>query len=186
MRHTADLELVHRHVAGDSTAFEEIFAEYQGMIYNLALRYVGDPTRAEDLAQEALLKISGNLHSFRGRSSLKTWIYQVATNCYRSKLRRKRPQTRSLDREDAPMEVVDERLGPESRTYGSELGRELSSALGQLPLVFREAVILRDVEGLSYEEIASVSGCRLGTVRSRIARGREQLRQILQQRKARP
>ena len=173
-------------MAGDATAFEEIFAQYQGMVYNLALRYVGDATRAEDLAQEALLKISSNLHSFRGRSSLKTWIYQVATNCYRSKLRRKRPQIRSLDQEDRLVEAVDQGLSPESRTYGSELGRELSSALAQLPLVFREAVVLRDVEGLSYEEIAGISGCRLGTVRSRIARGRDQLRKILQQRKTKP
>lgn len=186
MRHAADLELVHRHAAGDPTAFEEIFESYQGMIYNLALRYTGDPTRAEDLAQEALLKVASNLQSFRGKSSLKTWIYQVAANCFRSRLRRKRLDTRSLDREDGAPEPSDVRAGPEDRAYGAEIGNRLTTALAELPVAFREAVVLRDVEGLSYAEISRVAGCRLGTVRSRIARGREALRQALSEQEAQP
>lgn len=186
MRHAADLELVHRHAAGDPTAFEEIFDSYQGMIYNLALRYTGDPDRAEDLAQEALLKIARNLQSFHGKSSLKTWIYQVAANCFRSRLRRKRLDTRSFDRQDGVPEARDDRAGPEDRAYGSELQGKLSEALADLPMAFREAVVLRDVEGLSYAEIARVAGCRLGTVRSRIARGREALRQALSEQEAQP
>lgn len=179
MRHTADLELVHRHAAGDASAFEEIFETHQAMIYNLALRYTGDPHRAEDLAQEALLKVASNLQSFRGKSSLKTWIYQVAANCFRSRLRRKRLDTRSLDREEGAPEPSDVRAGPEDRAYGAEINNRLTAALAELPVAFREAVVLRDVEGLSYAEIAEVAGCRLGTVRSRIARGREALRQAL-------
>lgn len=186
MQHTPDLDLVYRHAVGDASAFEEIFEAYQGMIYNLALRYCADPTRAEDLAQEALLKIATKLHTFRGRSSLKTWIYQVAVNSFRSRLRKRRLDTRSLDEESGPREPVDQTVSPEDRAYGSELNQQLARALARLPEAFREAVVLRDVEGLSYREIAEILGCRPGTVRSRIARGREALRHTFGGREARP
>ncbi len=179
VRRGHDLDLVYRHAAGDPAAFEEIFETHQRMIYNLALRFCGDPTRAEDLAQEALLRISCNLKSFRGKSSLKTWIYQVSINCFRSRLRRRRLDTRSLDDESAAPQPVDAGLSPESRAYGAELQDRLTAAIAELPAKFREAVILRDVEGLDYREIETILGCRLGTVRSRIARGRAALRDAL-------
>ncbi len=181
LRHDRDSDLAYRHRAGDPSAFEEVFTTHQGMIYNLALRFCDDPIRAEDLAQEALLKIARNLGSFQGRSSLKTWIYRVAMNCFRSSVRRRELETRSIDNVDRVLELPDQGLSPESKTYGVELRARINAALAQLPTRFREAVILRDIEGLSYQEIGEVCGCRLGTVRSRIARGREALRRALEE-----
>ena len=158
----------------------EIFDSYQSMIYNLALRYCGDPSKAEDLAQEALLKVATKLHTFRGRSSLKTWIYRVAVNSFRSRLRRRRLETRSLDDAVTAKEPVDRATSPEQRADGAERNSQLARALATLPRSFREAVLLRDVEGLSYGEISQITRCRLGTVRSRIARGREALRKTLE------
>lgn len=175
----ADLELVDRHRRGDPTAFDEIFARYQRMVYNVALRLSGDRERAADLSQEIFLRIHRHLGRFEGRSSLKTWIYRVAINCCRSRLGRRRLVTQSLP--DAAAEVIEELRdqgpSPERRAIARDAGRRLGQALAELPAVFREAVVLRDVEGLSYQEIADVLGVRIGTVRSRLARGRERLRQ---------
>lgn len=177
-----DLDLVERHRRGDPTAFDEVFARYQRMVYNVALRLSGDPERAADLSQEIFLRIHRHLGRFEGRSSLKTWVYRVAINCCRSRLARRRLPTQSLP--DAAAEVLEELRdrapSPERRAIARDAGRRLGQALAALPPIFREAVVLRDVEGLSYQEIAAVLGVRVGTVRSRIARGRERLRESME------
>ncbi len=173
-----DLALRHRY--GDPAAFEEVYQRHAGMVFGLALRLSGDREEAADLTQEVFLRVYRYLGRFAGRSSLKTWIYRIAVNCCRSKLRRR--WRRSLERPlDLLAEVADERSGPEQRAAGHDLGRRLAAALAELPLVFREAVLLRDVQGLSYGEISDVLGVRIGTVRSRIARGRERLRGMLEE-----
>ncbi len=177
----ADLELAERHRRGDDRAFEEVYARYAGMIYSLALRLAGDPEEAADLTQEAFLRIYRHLGTFRGRSSLKTWVYQVGLNQCRSRLGRNRPESQPLQEEGAAgvAPLRDPGRGPESEALAADTGRRVGDALAALPLAFREAVVLRDIEGLAYEEIAALVGVPVGTVRSRIARGRDQLRVLL-------
>ena len=179
----ADLELIERHRVGDPAAFDEIFKRYEHMVFNLALRMSGDREEAADLSQEIFLRVYRHVGRFRGRSSLKTWIYRVALNCCRSRLSRRRlPVLSSPDMASDVLERIrDRRAGPERVAIGRDRARHLFEALLRLPRVFREAVVLRDVEELAYDEIAAVLGVRLGTVRSRIARGRDRLRQALEE-----
>lgn len=177
---SSDRTLVERHLWGDPAAFEELYRTHAEMVYNLALRLSGDPEGALDLSQEVFLRIHRHLGKFRGRSTLKTWIYRVTVNHCRSRLRRKHVPTRSLAVEDERLAgLADPGRGPEERALADDAGRRLAAALAELPVAFREAVVLRDLEGLDYEEIARVLGVRIGTVRSRIARGRHRLREVL-------
>jgi RNA polymerase sigma-70 factor (ECF subfamily) len=176
-----DIDLVARHRAGDGRAFDEVYVRYSSMVYGLALRLSANPQEAEDLTQEVFLRIYRHLGGFRGGSSLKTWVYRVALNQCRSRYARFRPATQGLFEEgveEAP-QLRDPARGPEETALSNDTARRVALALARLPLVFREAVVLRDLEGLAYEEIADATGVRVGTVRSRIARGREQLRQLL-------
>jgi len=178
--YSADRTLVERHLWGDPRAFEELYREHAEMVYNLALRLSGDPDRAADLSQEVFLRVHRHLAKFRGRSSLRTWIYRVTVNHCRSRLRRRQLATRSLAAAGERAACLpDPRRGPEERAVAGDQGRLVTAALRELPVSFREAVVLRDLEGLAYEEIAEVLGVRIGTVRSRIARGRRQLRALL-------
>lgn len=179
---TPDIDLAERHRYGDETAFEEVYRRFARMVYNLSLRMAGDPQKAEDLAQEIFLRIYRHLGKFNGRSTLKTWIYRITLNHCRSKLGRKRLLTRPLaeENEGEGAELVDERRGPEEKTLAHDAARQVTAALIHVKPVFREAVVLRDLEGLTYEEIAEILNVRIGTVRSRIARGRDRLRTILE------
>ena len=179
----ADRDLVERHRHGDETAFEEIYERFGEMVYNLAWRLSGEPEEAADLTQEAFLKIHRHLSGFRGRSALRTWIYRVAINCCRSRYRRQRVWRSRfvLDNFDGLEGLPDRRRSPEERAIARRTSELVEEALEALPGIFREAVYLRDIEGLTYEEIAQVLGLRLGTVRSRIARGRDRLRGLLEE-----
>jgi RNA polymerase sigma-70 factor (ECF subfamily) len=176
-----DGDLVMRHRYGDVAAFEKVHALHERMVYNLALRLLGDPEEAADLSQEAFLRVYRHLHRFRGRSSLRTWIYRVTLNCCRSRLeRRKRGAMVWTEAAPGSVESVpDPRRGPEEKALASAAGDRVAAALSRLPSEFREAVVLRDLEGLSYREIATITGRRIGTIRSRIARGRERMRDLL-------
>jgi len=181
--HGLDLELAQRHARGDVRAFDEVYSRYAVMVFNLALRLSGDPDEAADLTQEIFLRVYRHLDGFSGRSALKTWIFRVALNHCRERLSRFRPLTQPIgETADGGGEVAiaDPRRDPEELAVAADLGRQVASALALLPPPFREAVVLRDLQGLSYEEIAAVLGVRVGTVRSRIARGREQLRGLLE------
>lgn len=178
----ADLDLAQRHRYGDETAFEEIYERFGSMVFNLALRFTGEPEEAADLSQETFLKIHRHLAGFRGRSSLKTWVYRVAVNCCRSRYRKQRAWRSRLmaDSETSLERLPDCHRSPEERAIARNTVDRISEALAALPVIYREAVLLRDIEGLTYEEIAEVLGQRLGTVRSRIARGRDRLRVLLE------
>jgi RNA polymerase sigma factor (sigma-70 family) len=183
--HDLDLELAQRHSRGDVRAFDEVYSRYAVMVFNLALRLSGDPDEAADLTQEIFLRIYRHLDSFSGRSALKTWIFRVALNHCRERLSRFRPLTQPIGEAEegagsGEVSIADPCRGPEELAVAADLGRQVAGALAQLPAPFREAVVLRDLQGLSYEEIAAVLGVRVGTVRSRIARGREQLRGLLE------
>ncbi len=179
--HTGDLDLVARHAYGDPEAFDEIYGRYGTMVYQLALRMSGDPVLAEDLSQDVFVRVFRHLGKFRGKSSLKTWVYRVALNCCRSRLSRKTRRARPfVDVEDETFESVPSpREGTDARVVRRETGELLETALAQLPVAFREAVVLRDICDLAYDEIAQVLDVRIGTVRSRIARGRDRLRREL-------
>ena len=176
-----DRDLVTRHLYGDPEAFAEVYDRFGGLVFHLARRMAGDDALAEDLSQEIFLRIFKHLEKFKGKSSLKTWVYRVSINCCRSRLDRRSRRRRSF------VDIEDERLdemattseGPEARLQRREAAELVGQALARLPLPFREAVVLRDIGGLAYEEIATVLGVRIGTVRSRIARGRDRLRLIV-------
>ncbi|MDX2034084.1 MAG: sigma-70 family RNA polymerase sigma factor [Blastocatellia bacterium] len=188
--------LVSRLRAGEMAAFDELVEEYQSLVYALSLRILNDAEDARDATQETFLKIYRHFASFRGDASLKTWICRIAINQARSSerwwRRRFRKETSSLD---APLGSIglfsdEERsaadslpssaASPEDEALARERGRRIETALRDVKKDFRIAVILRDIEGLSYEEIAWVTEVSVGTVKSRIARGRDMLREIVQ------
>jgi RNA polymerase sigma-70 factor (ECF subfamily) len=180
-----DVELVDRHRCGDVQAFDEVYGRFGEMVYNLSLRLAGNREEAADLTQEVFLRIYRHLGSFGGRSTLKTWVFRIAINHCRDRLSRHHPVMQSIDgdpEEGGGVTLADPMRGPEELAVAADEGRRVMEGLSRLPAVFREAVVLRDLEGLSYEEIAEVLGVRVGTVRSRIARGREQLRLLLERR----
>lgn len=179
---THDVELVARHRGGDLHAFDEVYLRFGEMVYNLSLRLSGNREEAADLTQEVFLRIFRHLGSFVGRSTLKTWVFRIAINHCRDRLSRHVPAMQSIDDgvDEGGVTLPDPGRGPEELAVAADEGRRVGECLARLPQVFREAVALRDLEGLSYEEIAEVLGVRVGTVRSRIARGREQLRHLLE------
>lgn len=178
-------ELVARARAGDQEAFERLVEENQNKVYSLALRLVGDREEAADLAQEAFLKAWQGLKSFQGESSFATWIYRLTTNVCIDYLRRQKRRQGveaavSLDDEDSGWaEPADWDQDPQRKLEQSERGRALALALEQLPEHQRRALVLRELSGLSYQEIGQALELDLGTVKSRIARARLALRKIL-------
>jgi RNA polymerase sigma-70 factor (ECF subfamily) len=186
--------LVARLRTGELEAFDQLVEEYQSLVYALALRILNDAEDARDTAQETFLKIYRHFANFRGEASLKTWICRIAINQARSTERWRRRRHRSdMTSLDAPLGLGDGvdhrspidylqsgRPTPEDETLSRERGRQIESGLRRLKKDFRIAVILRDIEGLSYEEIAWVTEVSVGTVKSRISRGREMLRETIQ------
>jgi len=174
--------LLERHRQGDVQAFGEIYEQFEAMVYNLALRMSGSPADAEDIAQETFIRAYRHLRKFKGKSSLKTWVFRIALNCSNTRLRRRgRRLAHRIDDSEPELErAADERRSPEERVVATDLSAAVRSGLDQLPVHYREAVLLRDFEDMNYSEISEVLGVRIGTVRSRIARGRQQLRQLLE------
>lgn len=187
---SADAALVERLKRGDRVAYEELIGTYQSMVYSLALRLLGDAEEARDVAQEAFLKAYRHIGTFRGDSGLKTWLYRLtvnqASNHRRWWRRRRRQETVSLDASHGEMsatlgdQIASDGRSPEQVALGRERQRLLLAALESLKHDYRVAVVLRDIEELSYEEIAETVGVPVGTVKSRIARGRDELRKRLE------
>ncbi len=181
-----DLCLVERVQKGDTAAFEELVHRYHRSVYNLALRLTDNPEDASDIAQETFLRVYRNMHTFRGDAELKTWIYRITVNQSSNLLRwwRRRFRHKSITIDTEYDGRVSERLmssleTPEQATLNTEKRRMIQEALSRIKFDFRVAVILRDIEGLSYEEIGQALGLSVGTVKSRISRGREELREQL-------
>ena len=161
---------------GDTDRFEELVHANEKGIYNLCLRMLGDEQDALDAAQEAFFKAFRSLSGFRGESRFSTWLYRLAGNVCLDMLR-KRPDAPmlSMDDDEAPLFLADSSPSPHDIVERWEVRRTVQTALAALPEDFRQAVVLRDVNGLSYEEIADVTGLELGTVKSRIFRARKKL-----------
>ena len=185
-----DQQLVERAQRGDKRAFELLVLKYQRKLGRLLSRFVRDPAEVEDVAQEAFIKAYRALPSFRGDSAFYTWLYRIGINTaknYLVALGRRAPTTTGFDNEEAEgfedAEQLRDASTPESELEGKEIAATVNRAMDALPADLRTAITLREIEGLSYEEIASVMNCPVGTVRSRIFRARDaiaaQLRPLL-------
>ena len=170
---------------GDVEDFNALVRLYEGRIYNLCYRMLGDPDSAADAAQDAFLSAFRNLHSFRG-GSFRSWMLRIATNtCYDALRARKRRPVISLDidaDEDddvSPLQIADTAESPTDFALRRELATAIQHGLGALPDEQRVILILSDIEGLAYEEIAQITNTNIGTVKSRLSRGRSRLRDVL-------
>ena len=169
---------------GDMRAFEALVTEHERFVYHIALKLLNNPHDAEDAAQETFLKAYTSLSHFRGESKFSVWLYRLASNVCIDMLRRKNVGTVSLsagdgEGEDVQLDIADTRFQPETELEKKELRRAINQGLSQLPDNYRQALILRELGGQSYEEIASALQLDLGTVKSRIFRARKKLCAIL-------
>jgi RNA polymerase sigma-70 factor (ECF subfamily) len=174
--------LIQRCAAGDEDACAELVAEHQRMVYQLSLNLLGDHNEALDLSQEVFLRVFRTIHRFRGQSSLRTWIYRIAVNQARNRhrfwRRRHRADQVSLDQHVAAHGEFESggELTPDRMLAQKLLADRLQRALDGLPFDQRTAIVLREIDGLSYEEIAFSLGVAIGTVKSRLTRARQALR----------
>jgi RNA polymerase sigma-70 factor (ECF subfamily) len=183
--------LIQRCVAGEEVACAELVAGHERMVYTLALHLLGDRDEALDLSQEVFLRVFRTIGSFRGQSALKTWIYRIVINQARNRQRfwrrRRRSDQVSLDQhvaEHGDLSQPGDGTSPHRALARKELASRLWSALNDLPFDQRTVIVLRDIDGLSYEEIAFSLGVAIGTVKSRLTRARQELR--VQLRETRP
>ncbi len=186
---SAETEFVEKLRAGDANAFDTLANRYTNDIYSLLYRLTQDAEEARDLTQETFLSALKAIKKFRGEADLKTWLFRIAINESRNRFRwwkrRRRDQTISLDvtigTSNTPLSETfsSKTLNPEENALRGEREKLLKEALNGLSDIFREAVVLCDIEGLSYEEISQTLEVNIGTVKSRIARGRDELRRKL-------
>ncbi len=181
-----DQALVERAQAGEKHAFELLVAKYQRKLARLLSRFIRDPAEVEDVAQEAFIKAYRALPSFRGESAFYTWLYRIGINTAKNYLvsqGRRAPTATGFDAEEAEsFEDADQLRDvntPEAAMLTKEIGQTVTAAMEALPEDLRTAITLREIEGLSYEEIAEVMNCPIGTVRSRIFRAREAIAERL-------
>jgi RNA polymerase sigma-70 factor (ECF subfamily) len=184
-----EAEFIENLKSGEAAAFDTLVLRYSNDIYALLYRLTEDAEEASDLTQETFLQTFKAIKNFRGEADLKTWLFRIAINESRNRFRwwkrRRREKTDSLDAPigsgETPLSetVMSNFASPEDAVLRREREKALTKALRDLPVIFREAVVLCDIEGLSYEEIAVALEINIGTVKSRIARGREELRRKL-------
>jgi len=181
----SDQELVKRCQKGDERAFSVLVNKYQHRIFALISRYVWDPDEVQDVAQETFLKAWRALPKFRGDSAFYTWLYRIAVNTAKNHLvaKGRRPPGSDLDAEEAEQFVDSDGLRdtgtPESLVLSEELNAAIQAAITELPQELKVAISLREFDGLSYEDIAAVMECPVGTVRSRIFRAREAIDEVI-------
>ena len=184
----ADRQIIQEALSGDP-GFEKLVKAHEQMVYRVAFRFLNNETDASDVAQEVFIRVHRSLPQFRGESALSSWIYAITANLSRNTIRSQKnrakvqvlaPQTGDDDRRSFWDKVADPNAVSSSRKIESgDLQKALQAALAEMPLDYREAVILRDLEGLDYQHIAQVLKTGVGTVKSRIARGRALLREQL-------
>lgn len=175
-----DQQLVERAQHGDKHAFELLVVKYQRKLGRLLSRYIRNPTEVEDVSQEAFIKAYRALPTFRGESAFYTWLYRIGINTAKNYLvtqGRRAPTTTQFDNEEAEgfedAEQLRSTTTPESELASKQIAETVNKAVEELPEELRSAITLREIEGMSYEEIANLMDCPIGTVRSRIFRARE-------------
>lgn len=181
-----DQQLVERAQRGDKHAFELLVGKYQRKLIRLLSRFIRDSTEVEDVAQEAFIKAYRALPNFRGDSAFYTWLYRIGINTAKNYLvaaGRRAPTSTSMDAEEAEelgeSELLQDVNTPENEMMSRQVAETVNQTLGKLPEELRTAITLREMEGLSYEEIATIMNCPIGTVRSRIFRAREAIAEQL-------
>ncbi len=173
-------ELVARHLSGDARAFGELVGRYHGRLLNFTHRMIGDRERAEDLVQEAFIRVSRHLHRFDPSKKFSTWVYTIASNLAKNELRSHRRSPLVFyqsarapgDEDHSPLQYEDSRSRPDDMFAGRQLKELVEATLARLSPQYRQVLILREFEGRSYEEIAEIAGCNLGAVKSRLHRAR--------------
>ena len=178
--------LIQKSQRGDMDAFEQLLLRYEKKVYTIAYKYMGNAEDASDLAQEAMIKVYQSIGTFRGEYSFGTWIGRITANkCLDELRKRKKLQTTSLDEEleleegSVQKEIVSERDTPEQHTIRQETVHYVQQKLQQMKEEYRMVLVLRELEGHSYEDIADMLNCSLGTVKSRISRARNYLKELV-------
>ncbi len=180
-----DNAVVERVRAGDKQAFNLLVGRYQYKIQNLVARFIKDPAEQEDVAQEAFIKAYRAIGNFRGDSAFYTWLYRIAVNTAKNHLvgASRKPPAQDVDLDETgtigTAAGLTELNSPDAILQNDELVQTIRTAISELPGELREAITLRELDGLSYEDIADVMGCPIGTVRSRIFRARDAIEQAM-------
>jgi len=178
----SDEELMRRCREGDMSAFELIVLRYEDAIFNFIYRFIADYHRAQDISQETFLRVLRNVDRYKSRNSFKTWLYKIAVNLCKNELRdRGRRRTLSLDDPAMGIESLagNHYITPDRVYEREEMTRLVKDAVGLLPEDQRMAIIMREYQDLSYEEIASALNCSLGAVKSKIYRARQNIKKML-------
>jgi len=183
-------ELINKSKNGNIEAFEELIEAYQKKVFNLAFRIIGNFDDANELAQEALIRIYKSIRSFKEESSFSTWVYKITTNICLDEIRkRKNKKVVYIDDEikltdgEVIRQIEDDKPTPEEKAESNEIKKTVFEAIGKLPEDHKVVIILRDIQGFSYEEIARITKCPEGTIKSRLNRARLTLREILKKKK---
>ena len=183
---TSDRGLISAFQQGDQSAFECLFLKYKDRVFYQCLRKVRDHAESADLAQEVFLKVFRSLKNYQPVASFPTWLYRVTVNCCFDHLRKKNRRRKQGEvlawessNDECEIEIPDSTFNPEQCEINSQLGECLAKALAKLPEILRTVIVLRDVEGLTCAEIGRALGCAQGTVKSRLFRGRSELRRLL-------
>ncbi len=183
MRAARDLRIIEAYRAGRAEAFDELVSSYESTVHRLLAQLNVTSGDIEDLTQEVFLRIFRNLHRFRGQSSFYTWLYRITVNVFFDhNKKRKRADARLMRLQNALIDVSDKRPDtddPFRATYDAMTHQTFSAAIATLPELFRDVVAMREVDDLSYEEIALATGISIGTVRSRLSRARARLKELL-------
>ncbi|MHB9118655.1 MAG: RNA polymerase sigma factor RpoE [Burkholderiales bacterium] len=181
-----DQQLVERAQRGEKKAFDLLVVKYQRKLIRLLSRFIRDPSEVEDVAQEAFIKAYRALSSFRGDSAFYTWLYRIGINTAKNYLvasGRRAPTSTEFDNEEAEQfesgGLLQELNTPESELMSKQIAQTVNEAMDSLPDELKTAITLREIEGLSYEDIATIMNCPIGTVRSRIFRARDAIAQKL-------
>ena len=179
-----DEELIFRFQEGNSDAYNEIVHRYKDKLVNFVYRYTGNYDDCEDIAQDTLIKVYTSKHLYKEIAKFSTWIYTIAINLAKTKvIKKQKMKTFSLsdayDDEDKDFDISDEAFTPDVNANAKFLSQHIQNALSRINDNYRELVIMRDIEDLSYEEIVEITGLPMGTVKSRINRGREKLQELL-------
>jgi RNA polymerase sigma-70 factor (ECF subfamily) len=187
----SDAVLIERFKKGDRSAFQELVERYADKAYQIAFGVLGSREDAEEVSQDVFVRIHRALPKFRGDSEFTTWMYRITLNLARNKYRWNKsrgaqknvsmdaPLEGSEEGEGLAMAVPETRLSPDDQVVIDELERNISRELETLPPLYREALVMRNLDDMNYEQIATLLGCKLGTIKSRIARARDELRRRL-------